>query len=87
MTEAEMVAEFIAVHGVTVCPPGAVSKNIKFKSPNDEEFAGWELGGWRPGEMLYPKVNYHECRPIYDRDEWIPPIYRSQRPLPNGISQ
>ncbi len=87
MTEPEMVAAYIAVHGVTLCPLGAVSKNIKFKIKEDEVFAGWELDGWRPGEMLYPKVNYHECRPIYDRDEWVPPIYRSQRPLPNGISQ
>ncbi len=87
MTEPEMVAAYISVHGVTVCPFGAVSENIKFKSSGGEEFAPWEHDGWRPGEALYPRVNYHECRPIYDRDEWVPPIYRSQKPLPNGISQ
>ncbi len=83
MTEPEMVAAYIAAHGVTVCPPGAVSKNIKFKNYADEEFAGWELEGWRPGEMLYPRVNYYECRPNYDSDDWNPPIYRSRRPLPS----
>ncbi len=54
MTDAELVAAHIAAHGVTVCPPGAVSTDIKFKSWDDEVFAGWELDGWRPGEMRYP---------------------------------
>ena len=84
MTEDEMVAAFIAAHGVTVCPPGAVSKNIKFKGENDEIFAYWELDEWNPGETLYPNVNYDECRPIYDGDEWEPPSYRFGRPLPSA---
>ena len=86
MTEPEMVSAYIAAHGVTVCQPGAVSKHIKFKFDDDQEFAGWELYGWRPGETLYPRLGYHECRPIYDRDDWVPPIYRSQRPLPTGVT-
>ncbi len=86
MTEPEMVAAYIAAHGVIVCPPGAVSKIIKFKGEHDRAFAGWELSGWRPGESLYPKMTYQECRPIYDRYEWTPPIYRSRRPLPRWAS-
>ena len=87
MTESEMVAAFIATHGVTVCPPGAVSMNIKFKISEDEQFAGWELDGWHPGETLYPRMNYYECRPAFDHDDWNPPIYRSRRPLPSACEE
>ncbi len=72
MTEPEMVAAYIAAHGVTLCPLGAVSKNIKFKIKEDEAFAGWELGGWRPGEMRYPDISYMAGRPVYDADDWKP---------------
>ncbi len=71
MTEPEMVAAYIAAHGVTVCPPGAVSKNIKFKIAEDEIFAYWELGGWNPGEM--PEMrwpNHSGGSAVLDMREW-----------------
>ncbi len=68
MTDADLVAAHIAAHGVTVCPLGAVSKHIKFKFDDDKEFAGWELRGWRPGEMPYP--DHAGGSPERDMREW-----------------
>ena len=59
---------------VVDCPLGAVSSNVKFRSPNDEQFSGWELDGWLPGVwMPYPEPTYPRGRPIYDIDDWVPP--------------
>ncbi len=57
---------------VVECSACATSCWIKFKSPNDEQFSGWELDGWIPGEMLYPEVSYMAARPVYDTDDWKP---------------
>ncbi len=71
MTDAELVAAHIAAHGVTVCPPGAVSKNIKFNSADDEIFAYCELGEWNPGEppeMRWPR--HAGGSAAHDMREW-----------------
>ena len=71
MTQSEMIAAHIAAHGVTVCPPGAVSKNIKFKIEEDEIFAYWELGGWFPGEHSEMRWPAHAGgSAFYDMREW-----------------
>ncbi len=65
-------AFFVDGRKAVQCPRGAVSTDIKFKSNLIEQFAGWELDGWIPGEMLYPEVSYMAARPVYDTDDWKP---------------
>jgi len=78
--ESAAIAEFYADGGKAVeCPLGAVSANVKFKSGLIEQFAGWELDGWLPGELPYPEPTYHQCRPIYDEDDWRQPRWRSKK--------
>ena len=86
MTEPEMVAAHIAAHGVTVCPPGAVSKHIKFKSREIEAFSGWELDGWRPNEPVY---EFRECDGSSERDmreEWTHPEMAREMPVDLAMS-
>ena len=84
MTDAELVAAHIAAHGVTMCPPGAVSKNIKFKSWDDEVFAGWEMDGWRPGEMPY--YDHAGGSPEHDtREEWVAPEMPREMPADEAM--
>ena len=86
MTEPEMVAAHIAAHGVTVCPPGAVSKHIKFPSTGDETFAYWELGDWNPGELDFEFWIYGGS-PKHDmREEWIPPELAREMPVDLAMS-
>ncbi len=77
MTESEMVAAYIAAHGVTACQPGAVSQSIKFKGErdgifaNDRVFSYWELDGWNPGdppEMRWP--DHAGGSASHDMREW-----------------